>query len=106
MFRRDLRRALEWAGIKVRPELFDDSNPAASKPIRIHDLRAGGITWRHARGDVPAHIRQDVRARRRADQRDLHPSPSGASARGALPEASREAPARCQGLRPDCAQGA
>lgn len=59
VFRRDLRRALKWAGIKERPELFDDSDPAASQPIRFHDLRASGITWRHARGDNPAIIRQE-----------------------------------------------
>jgi len=58
-FKRDLRRALEWAGIAIRPELFDDSNRRASISIRFHDLRASGITWRHARGDNPEQIRQE-----------------------------------------------
>lgn len=59
MFRRDLFHALKWADIKVRPELEDDSDLRASQPIRFHDLRASGITWRHARGDNPALIRQE-----------------------------------------------
>ncbi len=59
IFRRDLRRALEWAGIKERPELYDDSNLRESQPVRFHDLRASGITWRHARGDNPSVIRQE-----------------------------------------------
>lgn len=60
MFRRDLRTALAWAGIEVRPELFADSNLAMSEPIRSHDLRATGITARHARGDNAMVIRQEV----------------------------------------------
>ncbi len=59
VFRRDLLAALKWAEIKVRPELTDDSDLRASQPIRFHDLRASGITWRHARGDNPALIRQE-----------------------------------------------
>jgi integrase len=58
-FKRDLRAALEWAGIPVRPELFDDSDRRASLSIRFHDLRASGITWRHARRDNPAAILQE-----------------------------------------------
>lgn len=57
-FKRDLRRALEWAGIAIRPELFDDSDRRKSISIRFHDLRASGITWRHARGDNAAEILQ------------------------------------------------
>jgi integrase len=59
MFKRDLRRALTWAGIAERPELFDDSDRRASLSIRFHDLRASGITWRHARRDNPAAILQE-----------------------------------------------
>jgi hypothetical protein len=59
MLRRDLFHALKWADIKVRPELEDGSDLRASQPIRFHDLRARGITWRHARGDNPALIRQE-----------------------------------------------
>lgn len=59
VFRRDLRRALAWAGIRERPELFDDTDLRANHPIRFHDLRASGITWRHARGDNAAIIRQE-----------------------------------------------
>jgi hypothetical protein len=44
----------------VRPELFDDSDRRRSLSIRFHDLRASGITWRHARGDNPAVILQEV----------------------------------------------
>lgn len=58
-FKRDLRVALAWAGIKERPELFDDSDRRVSQSIRFHDLRASGITWRHARRDNPAVIRQE-----------------------------------------------
>jgi integrase len=58
-FRRDLFTALAWAGIKVRPELVDDSRLEESQPIRFHDLRATGITWRHARGDNATAIRQE-----------------------------------------------
>lgn len=57
-FKRDLRVALEWAGVAIRPELFDDSDRRKSISIRFHDLRASGITWRHARGDNPAEILQ------------------------------------------------
>ena len=56
--RKNLRRALEWAGIEERPSLFDETDLAASLPIRFHDLRATGITWRHKRGDNPADIRE------------------------------------------------
>jgi integrase len=59
MFKRDLRAALKWAGIAERPELFDDSNRRASLSIRFHDLRASGITWRHARRDNPQAILQE-----------------------------------------------
>jgi hypothetical protein len=45
--------------IKGRPELEDYSDLRASQPIRFHDFRASGITWRHARGDNPALIRQE-----------------------------------------------
>jgi hypothetical protein len=65
MFKRDLRRALEWAGIKERPELFDDSDRRRSLSIRFHDLRASAITWRHARGHNPAAIRAATRTRPR-----------------------------------------
>ena len=58
-FKRDLRAALDWAGIPVRPELFDDSDRRASLSIRFHDLRASGITWRRARRDNPAAILQE-----------------------------------------------
>lgn len=58
-FMADLLKALAWAGLKVRPELVDKSKPTLSAPIRFHDLRASGITWRHARGDNPARIRQE-----------------------------------------------
>lgn len=68
MFRQDLRDALTWA-IKERPDLriealrpalFDDSDLDMSEPIRSHDLRATGITARHARGDNAMMIRQEV----------------------------------------------
>jgi integrase len=55
-FKRDLRTALEWAGFPIRPELFDDSDRTASISIRFHDLRASGVTWRHARRDNPEAI--------------------------------------------------
>lgn len=42
-----------------RSELFDDSDRTASISVRAHDLRASGITWRHARGDNAAVIRQE-----------------------------------------------
>ncbi len=58
-FKRDLRRALAWARIAERPELFDESDRKASLSIRFHDLRASGITWRHARRDNPAAILQE-----------------------------------------------
>ncbi len=58
-FKRDLRAALAWAAIAERPELFDDSDRRVSLSIRFHDLRASGITWRHARGDNPSLIRQE-----------------------------------------------
>lgn len=58
-FRADLEAAFYWACIERRPELFDDSDPSKSAPIVFHDLRATGITWRHARGDNEALIRQE-----------------------------------------------
>lgn len=58
-FKRDLRAALKWAGIAERPELFDDTDRRRSLSIRFHDLRASGITWRHARRDNPAAILQE-----------------------------------------------
>ena len=59
-FKRDLRAALTWGGSPVRPELFDGSDRRASILIRFHDLRASGITWRHARRDNnPAAILQE-----------------------------------------------
>jgi integrase len=59
MFKKDLRTALKWAGIEERPELFDDSDRSASLSIRFHDLRASGITWRHARRDNATEILQE-----------------------------------------------
>lgn len=59
MFKKDLRAALKWGGIAEGPELLDDSDRSASLSIRFHDLRASGITWRHARRDNPADILQE-----------------------------------------------
>lgn len=47
-FRAQLRRALEWAGLPVRKELF--ARTAERRPIRIHDLRATFITLALAAG--------------------------------------------------------
>ena len=57
--KRDLGAALAWAGIKERPELYDDSDRRVSISVRFHDLRASGICWRDARRDNPAIIRQE-----------------------------------------------
>ena len=48
-----LRQCLQWAGVK-RAELF--ASDATRRPVRFHDLRASGITWRAVRGDDPLKI--------------------------------------------------
>jgi integrase len=87
VFRADLRKALAWAGIPERPELFAASDRKRSLEIRSHDLRATGISWRHARGDNPAVIRQEcghenertneiyIRALSQLDPTELFPQP-------------------------------
>lgn len=54
---RGLRRWLKVAGVK-RANLYERS--ATSKPIRFHDLRASGVTWRAVRGDDPLKIQHDA----------------------------------------------
>lgn len=51
VFREDVLTAFMWAGIPIRPELFDESDRDISIPLGVHDLRAMGITGRHARND-------------------------------------------------------
>lgn len=52
-----LRVHLKDAGVE-REELTE--RLATRMPIRFHDLRATGVTWRLARGDTPIHVQQDV----------------------------------------------
>lgn len=52
---RGLRRWLKKAGV-TRHELHHKT--PTSRPIRFHDMRATGITWRCVRGDSPVMIQQ------------------------------------------------
>ncbi len=52
-----LRRHLILAGIE-RAELTERLK--TRMPIRFHDLRATGVTWRLARGDAPIRVQQDA----------------------------------------------
>lgn len=52
-----LRKHLKAAGVE-RSELTE--RLATRMPIRFHDLRATGITWRLARGDAPILVQQDA----------------------------------------------
>ncbi len=52
-----LRAHLKLAG-NERPELTE--RVPTRMPIRFHDLRATGITWRLARGDAPILVQQDA----------------------------------------------
>ena len=100
VFKRDLRAALKWAGIAERPELFDDSNRRASLSIRFHDLRASGITWRHARRDNPAAILQECGHEEQATNEIYIRALRGLAPRDLFPEL----PERLLGKSPDSAQ--
>jgi len=52
-----LREHLKLAGV-TRAELTE--RLATRMPIRFHDLRATGVTWRLKRGDAPIDVQQDA----------------------------------------------